>query len=80
MNGKVKNGENGTHQATPQPPVNSEQRWLRYPEVAKKSGVSERSIRRAKDSGKIPKPIKLGGCVLFDWPEVAAALNALKET
>jgi predicted DNA-binding transcriptional regulator AlpA len=56
---------------TPEP----EQRWLRYPAVAKKIGVSERTVRRDVDAGKLPKPIKMRGCVLFDWLAVVVALK-----
>ena len=59
----------------PLPPDDSEQRWLRYPGVAERMGVSERTVRRDVDEGKLPKPIKVRGCVLFDWLGVAAALK-----
>ena len=61
-------------------PNNPEQRWLRYPEVAERASVCERTIRRDVDEGKLPKPIKLRGCVLFDWPKVDAALKAREQT
>jgi predicted DNA-binding transcriptional regulator AlpA len=53
----------------------AEQRWLRYPALAAKIGVSERTVRRDVNDGKLPKPIKVRGCVLFDWLAVAAALK-----
>lgn len=71
--------ENAMPQVAPLPPVNSEQRWLRYPEVAERIGVDERTIRRAVDKGEMPKPIKVCGCVLFDWQEVVVALKARKQ-
>jgi predicted DNA-binding transcriptional regulator AlpA len=74
-----KNSENVMPQAVRLPLENSEQRWLRYPELAKKLGVSERTIRRDKDEKKLPEPIKIRGCVVFDWLEVAAALEARKQ-
>jgi len=61
------------------PPANPEQRWLRYPELAKRMGVCERTIRRDVDDEKLPKPIKIRGCVCFDWLEVEAALKARKQ-
>lgn len=59
-------------------PVNPEKRWLRYPEVAERLGVSERTVRRDMNAGKLPKPIKIRGCVCFDWPELEAAVQARK--
>jgi predicted DNA-binding transcriptional regulator AlpA len=78
MNGDEKNGENALSLAAPVPPVNSEKRWLRYREVAERVGVCERTIRRDVDAGNLPKPVKMRGCLIFDWPEVDAALKARK--
>ena len=66
-------------QAAPLQPVNSEQRWLSYSELAERIGVCERTIRRDVDAGNLPKPIKIRGCVRFDWQEVASALKARKQ-
>jgi predicted DNA-binding transcriptional regulator AlpA len=60
------------------PPVNSEKRWLRYPEVAERLGVSARTVRRDMYAGKLPKPVKIRGCVCFDWWAVKAAVEARK--
>jgi predicted DNA-binding transcriptional regulator AlpA len=57
-------------------PNNVEQRWLSYAQLAERMGVCERTIRRDVDAGNLPKPIKIRGCVRFDWPEVEAALLA----
>jgi excisionase family DNA binding protein len=57
----------------------SEQRWLRYSDVAERMGVCERTVRRDVDDGKLPKPIRIRGCVCFDWQEVDAALEARKQ-
>lgn len=75
-----KNGEHAAPQAASPSPVNSEQRWLRYPELATRLGVCERTIRRDVDEGKLPKPMKIRSCVVFDWVEVDAALKARKES
>ena len=74
-----KNGENAMPQAAPVPPVNLEQRWMRYREVAERAGVCQRTVRRDVDAGNLPKPIKIRGCVRFDWQEVASALKARKQ-
>ncbi len=74
LNGETKMIENVL--PLPEP---SEQRWLRYPEVAARIGVSERTIRRNMYDGKLPKPIKVRGCVCFDWLEVEAALKVRKQ-
>jgi len=79
MNVVAKNGENEAAQGEPVQPVNAEQLWLRYPELAKRMSVCERTIRRDVDDGKLPKPIKIRGCVRFNWPEVEAALKARKQ-
>ena len=79
MNNDEKHFENEGPQAAPLPPVNSEQRWLRYRDLAERIGVCARTIRRAVDEGKLPKPIKIRGCVRFDWQEVAAVLTARKQ-
>jgi len=71
----MKNKETNFKNDAPLPPATSEQRWLRYPEVADRIGVCERTIRRDVDAGNLPKPIKFRGCVVFDWPAVAAALK-----
>ena len=59
--------------------VASESRWLGYDEVAELLGVCARTVRREVDAGTLPKPIKIRGCVRFDWPEVQAALKARKQ-
>jgi excisionase family DNA binding protein len=59
-------------------PAKPEQRWLSYPELAARMGVCERTIRRAVDAGHLPKPIRIRGCVRFDWEEVETALRARK--
>jgi predicted DNA-binding transcriptional regulator AlpA len=74
-----KNGENGMTEGASLPPVNSEKRWLRYPEMAEKFGVCQRTIRREVDEGKLPQPEKMRGCVHFDWLEVLAFLLARKQ-
>jgi predicted DNA-binding transcriptional regulator AlpA len=79
MNGDAKNCEIAMPQAAPLSPENAEQRWLRYPQLAERMGVCERTIRRDVDAGNLPKPIKIRGCVRFDWQEVAAALKARKQ-
>lgn len=79
MNSDGKHCENAVPQAAPLPPGKSEQRWLRYREMAERIGVCARTIRRDVDEGKLPKPIKIRGCVRFDWQEVAAVLTARKE-
>jgi predicted DNA-binding transcriptional regulator AlpA len=71
----MKKEETKSENGAPLPSATSEQRWLRYPEVADRIGVCERTIRRDVNDGKLPKPIKLRGCVVFDWPAVAAALK-----
>jgi excisionase family DNA binding protein len=53
--------------------------WLSYSELAEKIGVCERTIRRDVDEGKLPKPIKIRGCVRFDEQEVDAALELRKQ-
>ena len=58
--------------------VNGAQCWLSYAALAERLGVSERTIRRAVDAGKLPQPIKIRGCVRFDVWEVEAALKASK--
>lgn len=58
---------------------NVEQRWLSYAQLAERLGVCERTIRRDVDAGNLPKPIKIRGCVRFDWLEVEAALIARKQ-
>jgi predicted DNA-binding transcriptional regulator AlpA len=72
------NGENGMPQAAPLLPESSGQRWLSYADLAERVGVCERTIRRDVDEGKLPKPIKIRGCVRFDWLAVAAVLEARK--
>ena len=79
MNEAMKTGENGVPQAALVAGVNSEQRWLRYRDVAARIGVCARTVRRDVDAGELPKPIKVRGCVLFDWQEVAAALKARQQ-
>jgi predicted DNA-binding transcriptional regulator AlpA len=54
----------------------SHKRWLRYCDVAERMGVCQRTIRRDVDAGNLPKPIKIRGCVRFDWVEIEAALKA----
>lgn len=66
-------------EATPVQPEDSEHRWLSYAELAKKLGVCGRTIRREVDAGNLPKPIKIRGCIRFDWLEVEAALKSRKE-
>ncbi len=79
MNDDGKYCENAVPLAAPLPVGKSEQRWLRYRELAERIGVCARTIRRDVDEGKLPKPIKIRGCVRFDWQEVAAVLTARKE-
>jgi excisionase family DNA binding protein len=79
MNMEITNDEIGTSQPATLTVVNSEQRWLSYAELAERLGVCERTIRRDVDEGKLPKPIKIRGCVRFDWQEVCAALEARKQ-
>jgi predicted DNA-binding transcriptional regulator AlpA len=74
-----KPGENAIPQVAALLPVNTERRWLRYPEVAERTGVCERTVRRDMNAGNLPKPIKVRGCVCFDWLEVEAALKARKQ-
>jgi predicted DNA-binding transcriptional regulator AlpA len=74
-----KNGENDMTGAASLPPVNSEQRWLSYDDLATRFGIHKRTIRRDVDEGKLPKPDKFRGCVRFDWLEVAAVLMARKQ-
>jgi excisionase family DNA binding protein len=57
---------------------NQEQRWLSYSQMAERLGVCERTIRRDVDEGKLPKPIRIRGCIRFDWLEVAKELEARK--
>jgi predicted DNA-binding transcriptional regulator AlpA len=71
-------GENEMTGAASLPPVNAERRWLRYRELEERVGMCGRTIRRAVDKGEMPKPIKVCGCVLFDWLEVVAFLLARK--
>ena len=59
----------------PLPPDDSQQRWLRYADVAKRIGVCQRTVRRDVNDGRLPKPIKVRGCVLFDWVAITAALK-----
>ena len=54
-------------------------RWLSYSDVAQRLGVCERTVRREVDAGNLPKPIKIRGCVRFDWLEVEAAVKARKQ-
>ena len=61
------------------PPVNSEQCWLSYSELAERFGVCERTIRRDVDEGKLPKPDRFRRCLRFDWLKVDAALKVRKE-
>ena len=79
MNSDGKCCENAVPLAAPPLPEKSEQRWLRYREMAERIGVCARTIRRDVDEGKLPKPIKIRGCVRFDWHEVAAVLMARKQ-
>lgn len=79
MNGEGINGETAVLQVATLPSANTERRWLSYLEMAGKIGVCERTIRRDVDEGKLPKPIKIRGCVRFDWLEVEAALKARKQ-
>jgi predicted DNA-binding transcriptional regulator AlpA len=79
MNGEQKHIESAMPQAATRPPEKGEQRWLRYPDLAIRMGVCERTIRRDVDDGKLPKPIKIRGCVCFDRQEVDAALTARKQ-
>lgn len=58
----------------------SEQRWLSYDQLAKKLGVSARTIRRDVDEGKFPKPVKIRACLRFEWLEVVASLKARNES
>jgi predicted DNA-binding transcriptional regulator AlpA len=74
-----KKGENDMTGAASLPPMNAEKRWLRYPEMAVRLGVCQRTIRREVDEGKLPQPDKLRGCVRFDWLEVLAFLLARKQ-
>jgi predicted DNA-binding transcriptional regulator AlpA len=80
---KMKNDRNNCEISTPQtaPGVleHGEQRWLSYAQVAERTGVCARTIRRDVDAGELPKPIKIRGCVRFDWPELEAALKARKQ-
>lgn len=62
----------------PEAAERNEQRWLNYDEVASRVGVCARTIRREVDEEKFPKPIKIRGCVRFDWKEVEAAMKARK--
>ena len=75
MNEKMENHD----AAEPLPPAHGELRWLRYPEMAERLGVCERTVRRDVDAGNLPKPIKIRGCVRFDWVEVEAALKSRKQ-
>jgi excisionase family DNA binding protein len=59
-------------------PNNIEQRWLSYAQLAERMGVCERTIRRDVNAGNLPKPIKIRGCVRFDWSELEAALKSRK--
>jgi excisionase family DNA binding protein len=76
---EVKNDENAMLQAATLSPMDSKQRWLSYSELAERIGVCERTIRRDVDAGNLVKPIKIRGCVRFDWQEVDAALKARKQ-
>lgn len=79
MNGEGNHVGNAMPPAMTLPLVNLEQRWLSYTELAERLGVCERTIRRDVDEGKLPKPIKIRGCVRFDGLEVEAALKARKQ-
>ena len=74
-----KKGENEMTGAAPLLAVKTEKRWLRYRELEERIGMCGRTIRRAVDNGEMPKPIKVCGCVLFDWLEVVAFLLARKQ-
>jgi predicted DNA-binding transcriptional regulator AlpA len=68
----MKAEDNHFENAAPVPP---EKLWLRYSELARRLGVCARTIRRDVDAGNLPKPIKIRGCVSFDWQAVVAALK-----
>jgi hypothetical protein len=80
MTTERKNGENAMSQMGPWPSENSEKRWLSYAELAERLGVCERTIRRDVDEGNLLKPIRIRGCVRFDWFEVVASLETRKES
>jgi predicted DNA-binding transcriptional regulator AlpA len=73
------NGGNVKVEAAAVLPVSSEKRWLSYSQLADRLGVCERTIRREVDAGNLPRPIRIRGCVRFDWLEVEPALKARKE-
>jgi len=79
VNTDERNGESALPLPAAGPPVNSEKRWLRYPELAERFGVCERTIRRGVDEGKLPRPVRIRGSVRFDSVEVETALKARKE-
>lgn len=79
MNRDGKHFELAMPQTAPLPPVNAEQRWLSYSQLAERLGVCERTIRREVDARKLPQPIRIRGCVRFDWLEAEAALEARKQ-
>ena len=74
-----KDNEIGGLQAARPAPTNSEQRWLSYSQLAKRLGVCVRTIRRDVDEGNLPRPIRIRGCVRFDWVEVEAALKGRQQ-
>ena len=41
--------------------------------------AGEEVLSRDVNDGKLPKPIKVRGCVLFDWLAIAAALTAARD-
>jgi len=59
-------------------PNNLEQCWFSYSQLAERLGVCERTIRRDVDEGNLPQPIRIRGCVRFDWLEVLKCLEARK--
>jgi len=47
-------------------------RWLTIKDLAERWKISERTVRRLLDSGKLPHPLRLGAALRFSPDAIAA--------
>jgi excisionase family DNA binding protein len=57
-------------------PLSESDEYVTYPQVAQRLGVCTLTVRKWVETGKFPKPIKLGRSVRWNWRAVQEFLNS----
>jgi len=62
------------------PPNSEPRRGLRREDAARYIGISTAKFDECVKDGRMPKPFKINGCVIWDLRLLDAAFDALSET